>query len=377
MPDIGMITKTHQNAEARWARFGPYYAMFPVEFAFDVVRNYSNEGDYILDPFAGRGSSVYAGGVLGRHSLGIEINPVGWLYGKVKLHPAPKEDVILRLSGIYSKRNLYSRRIEKMSLFYRMCFCDEVLKFLWAVRTFLNWKTNSTDATLMAIILSSLQGKIGEGLSNQMKMTKSMGVSYSINWWKNKGLEIPPSLNPYDFLLKKIEWRYAKGIPIIAPESKIIYGDSTEVLRTLSESSQSMNVQYSLLFTSPPYCAITDYHADQWLRLWLLGGSGTPKTIKEKHKGRFNNKTEYSNLLDSIFAQSAKMMGENAVIYIRTDARQFTLDTTNEILDKYFYDYHKETNDKPVAKRTQTDVLGNKSSKKGEVDIILTRGKIS
>ena len=150
MPDIDLITRTHQTAESRWARFGPYYAMFPVEFAFDVVQNYSNKGDLILDPFAGRGSSIYAGGVLGRHSLGIEINPVGWLYGKVKLNPAPKEKVVPRLYEIYSKRNFYSRRIEKMPLFYRMCFCDEVLKFLLASRTFLNWKTNNTDSTLMA-----------------------------------------------------------------------------------------------------------------------------------------------------------------------------------------------------------------------------------
>ncbi len=114
MIDIDLVTKTHQNAESRWARFGPYYAMFPVEFAFDVVSNYSEKGDYILDPFAGRGSSIYAGAVLGRHSLGIEINPVGWLYSKVKLNPAKKEDVICRLREIYDKRNFYSRRIEKM-----------------------------------------------------------------------------------------------------------------------------------------------------------------------------------------------------------------------------------------------------------------------
>jgi len=49
------------------------------------------------------------------------------------------------------------------------------------------------------------------------------------------------------------------------------------------------------------------------------------------------------------------------------------LNTTNEILNKYFYDYRKILIDKPVQKRTQTEIIGNKSSKKGEVDIILTR----
>ena len=373
MTDINLITKTRQNAESRWARFGPYYAMFPVEFAFEVVQDYSQEWDYIIDPFAGRGSSVYAGGVQGRFSLGIEINPVGWLYGKVKLCPAPKEKVISRLYEIYSKRNYYSRRIEKMPEFYRICFCDEVLKFLLAARTFLNWKSNNTDSTLMAIILSTLQGKREEGLSNQMPMTKSLSIPYSIKWWKEKKINNPPLINPHDFLLKKIEWRYAKGLPTISAESSVIYGDSTEILKNINKSSFGDN-KYSLLFTSPPYCSITDYHIDQWLRLWLLGGTETPKSIKEKHKGRFVNKIGYSELLNNVFAKCSTMMKKKATVYIRTDARDFTLNITNNILDKYFYDYKKEILDRPVEKRTQTEIIGNRSLKKGEVDIILTRG---
>ena len=371
MLDINLITSTHQTAESRWARFGPYYAMFPVEFAFDVVEQYSNKGDFILDPFAGRGSSVYAGGVLGRHSLGIEINPVGWLYGKVKLNPAPKEKVVSRLCEIYSKRNFYSRRIEKMPLFYRMCFCDEVLKFLLASRTFLNWKTNNTDSTLMAIILSNLQGKRGEGLSNQMPMTKSLSIPYSIKWWEKMGIETPPALNPYDFILKKLEWRYAKGLPVISAKSSFIHGDCTDVLK---QGIPSQDKKISLLFTSPPYCAITDYHIDQWLRIWLLGGEKEAKIIAEKHKGRFNNKIEYKSLLENVFSQCSKQMKKRAAVYIRTDAREFTLNTTNVILDKYFHDYKKIVMDKPVEKRTQTEIVGNRSSKKGEVDIVLTRG---
>jgi DNA modification methylase len=345
--------------------------MFPVEFAFGVVQKYSNAGDHIMDPFAGRGSSVYAGGVLGRHSIGIEINPVGWLYGKVKIHPAQKEKVITRLYEIYAKSNYYSRRIETMPEFYRMCFCDDVLKFLFAARKFLNWKRNNVDSTLMAIILSTLQGKRLEGLSNQMPMTKSLSMPYSVKWWKKKRIKTPPLLDPYDFLVKKIEWRYAKGTPSISTECSVKYGDSTKLLKKFPVE----NNKYSLLFTSPPYCSISDYHIDQWLRLWMLGGNEKPEAAKEKHKGRFINKVEYINLLDSVFAQCSKMMKNKATVYIRTDVRKFTLDATKDILNKYFHDYEKVIKRKPVRKRTQTDVVGNSSLEKGEVDIILTRGK--
>ena len=321
MIEIENITKGFKTAEARWSRFGPYYAMFPVDFAFDVVNKYSKEGDYILDPFAGRSSSIYAGGVLGRHSLGIEINPVGWIYGSVKLNPADKDDVVDRLFEIYGKRNYYSRAIERMPEFYRICYCDEVLKFLLSARKNLNWESDNVDATLMSIILVYLHAKIGEGLSNQMRMTKSMGMNYSVEWWKKNNFSKPPEINPAQIILNKINWRYKKGMPKVT-ESAVVFGDSTIELGNISERAKINDIEFSLLFTSPPYYSITDYHADQWLRLWILGGSETPKFIKEKHKGRFIDKERYYNLLDEVFGLSSTIMKDNSTVYVRTDKRE-------------------------------------------------------
>lgn len=374
MTEIKDVVKGFKTAESRWARFGPYYAMFPVDFAFEVVKKYSSADDYILDPFAGRGSSIYAGGVLGRRSLGIEINPVGWLYGTVKLNPAPKEEVMDRLDEIYDKRNRHNKAIDRMPEFYRICYCDEVLKFLLSAKKRLDWKESKADATLMAIILVYLHAKIGEGLSNQMRMTKSMGMNYSIKWWKEKGLVKPPELNPAEVIRNKIKWRYKKGMPKIT-KSTVIYGDSTIELEKMAERVIQHNTKFSLLFTSPPYYSITDYYADQWLRLWMLGGSEIPKTISEKHKGRFVNKERYYSLLDNVFGLSAQIMGKKSTIYVRTDKRKFTLDTTVKILKKYFPKHEMRITNKPLKEntKTQTKLYGDQSMKPGEVDIIMKR----
>lgn len=372
--EIDKILKGFTTAEARWARFGPYYAMFPLEFAFDVVQKYSKEGDFIIDPFAGRCSSIYAGGVLGRASLGIEINPVGWLYGKVKLAPAEQESVIKRLLEIYNKRRYFSRSITRMPEFFRICYCDEVLKFLLSARKYLDWQNDNIDATLMSILLIYLHGKLGEGLSNQMRMTKSMGMSYSVRWWKEQKMDTPPEVNPYEFILNKIKWRYEKGKPSIT-ESAVIFGDSMDELPVILDRANKNNVKFSLLFTSPPYCSITDYHADQWLRLWLLGGEACPKTLKDKHKGRFVNKQEYYNLLDNVFGLCAGMMDEHSTVYVRTDKREFTFNSTLEILKKHFPLHSVEIINKPLEEdtRTQTKLFGDKSMKPGEVDIVLSK----
>jgi len=377
MIDTKKVLQGFETAEARWARFGPYYAMFPVEFAFEVVEKYSNEGDYIIDPFAGRCSSIYAGGILGRNSLGIEINPVGWLYGSVKLQPADKEDVIDRLLEIYGKRNYYNRTIERMPKFFRMCYCDEVLKFLLSARKHLKWQTNNIDATLMSILLVYLHGKIGEGFSNQMRMTKSMGMKYSVEWWKRNKMTKPPQINPCELALNKINWRYEKGKPN-TNDSAVVFGDSTSELKTITANAIKNDIKFSLLFTSPPYCHVTDYHKDQWLRLWLLGGSENPRTFKDKHKGRFVNKKDYYDLLDNVFGLCSFIMADESTVYVRTDKREFTFKSTLEILRKHFPHHSLKIIEKPLKKetRTQTKLYGDNSLKPGEVDIILKRAKM-
>jgi DNA modification methylase len=104
----------------------------------------------------------------------------------------------------------------------------------------------------------------------------------------------------------------------------LFFGDSTIELQKISDRAMQNDIKFSLLFTSPPYYSITDYHADQWLRLWMLGGQEIPKTINDKHKGRFIDKEKYYNLLDSVFGLSSTMMDEESVIYVRTDKREFT-----------------------------------------------------
>ena len=82
-PDMPDLTR-FGTAEGRWARLGPYYAMFPVEFAREVIHNLSQCGETVLDPFCGRGTAPYVAMISGRGAVGCDVNPVAWLYAAVK-----------------------------------------------------------------------------------------------------------------------------------------------------------------------------------------------------------------------------------------------------------------------------------------------------
>jgi DNA methylase len=363
-----ITTRTFGTARARWTGIGPYYAMFPAEFCDRVVQKYTSVGDAVLDPFAGRGTAVFSAASLNRRALGIELNPVGWVYGKTKLKPAGKEALLHRLDVLGHLADEHTEEASLLPRFFHRCFHKDVRRFLLSARHNLDWQRDTVDRTLMSLILVNMHGKRHDSLSNQMRQTKAMAPKYAIQWWKDRGL-YPPKVNPVAYLGKKIAWRYAKGVPKCLG-SELLLGDSSQLLAQVSSSKWS---NCALLLTSPPYFGITNYHYDQWLRLWLLGGRPNDVTVKDKYTGKFQNRNEYEELLNNVFDSAARLMRTKSTIYVRTDRRQPTYYLTVEALKSTFPKHSLTRRIMPYKTQTQTALFGHFAPKFGEIDLIMTR----
>ena len=349
--------------------------MFPAAFADAVVDRYSEPGDTVLDPFAGRGTTLYSAATTGRNAVGVEINPVGWVYSKTKLNPAPHAAVLQRAKEIGSSATLYREEARSLPVFFQKCFSKSVLQFLIGVRTLLDWRRNDVDRTLMAFILIHLHGKVTDSLSNQMRQTKAMSPQYAVRWWRERDFR-PPNLDPVEFISRKLQWRYAKGTPR-ASKSVVLLGDSAVLLTDLRSSLGRHRIApASLMLTSPPYFGITNYHYDQWIRLWLLGGPPTDRRSESqfqgKHQGKFANVSFYRDLLSTVFAHSAGLLRREAVIYVRTDRREPTLTITRDVLREVFPSHRLRRANRPALRNTQTDLFGHYDPRFGDVDFILT-----
>lgn len=361
----------YSTAAGRWAAVGPYYAMFPTSFADDVIAQFTEPGDWVLDPFAGRGTAVYSAAIAGRHGVGIELNPVGWLYGATKLGAARQESVEARLSEI--ERVTPRRLTDGAALppFFTWCFSEPVLAFLLAARSMLNWRANAVDRTLMAFILVYLHGKHDAALSNQMRQTKAMAPRYAVEWWRERGLQ-PPVLDPGAFLRNRIGWRYAHGVPAIV-QSHMFLGDCTRRVRGLSSRWSERKIRPArLLLTSPPYFQLTNYHYDQWLRLWMLGGQPDASRVHGRNRGKFEGRAAYSALLVTAFRNASAYLAPDAVIYVRTGSRSFTYETTVAALAQVFPQHRVVAEARPYVRPTQTHLFGDRKPKAGEVDLVLS-----
>jgi hypothetical protein len=353
---------------------GPYYAMFPVDFADKVVKKYTDPGDLVLDPFAGRGTAIFSAATQKRSAVGIELNPVGYVYGKTKLRPARQIQVHRRLEQVAEQAGAYCEEAARLPRFFHRCFSRSVRRFLLAARAELNWRRNRVDRTLMALLLVYLHGKEGASLSNQMRQAKAMSPQYAIRWWDERDLD-PPELDPVDFLTPRLEWRYAKGVPA-ASGGRIYLGDSLELLSRLRGPVQEgVCPRARLLFTSPPYHGVTNYFYDQWLRLWLLGGP--PHALRTGHAlgGKFDHHENYRALLHRIFTRAATLLTRDATVYVRTDTREFTLKTTAEVLREVFPAKKLRRVHRPLRRPSQTQLFGDTvkvREKTGDVDLILS-----
>jgi hypothetical protein len=96
-----------------------------------------------------------------------------------------------------------------------------------------------------------------------------------------------------------------------------------------------------------------------------------PKPSSNQWERKFESKVAYRQLLKKVFESCAKSLKRDAVIYVRTDARKFTLETTRDILTDTFPQKRMYILCRPYTKATQTALYGDKTSKPGEIDIVM------
>ena len=312
----GSPTKSmwHRNTAAgRWYSFGRYYAMFPQSFIHDAVINLTKLEETVLDPFCGRGNGPFAATVLGRDAIGIDVNPIAWLFAAAKLQPAPApEQVTVRLSEIAKACRPSDRRSH--SRFETMAWAPAVRALLKAARRELDWRNSIIDRTLMAFITLHMQDELGCGLSNVMSPTIAYSPTYAVKWWTKKGFLQPPDIEPVAVLGDKIHRRYQYGVPKQATGT-VLLGDSRQKL------PQQDPADAALLVTSPPYCGVTDYWNDHWIRLWMLGYPFCKNWTKS---ARFQNQKEYQELITRVFQESKRHLKSGAAILVRSDQRRST-----------------------------------------------------
>ena len=81
----------------------PYFTMFPLEFPLRILEARARSAELVLDPFAGRGTTLYAARQRGVRAIGIDCSPVAVAIARAKLAKVSAGEAIGLAHGILAK----------------------------------------------------------------------------------------------------------------------------------------------------------------------------------------------------------------------------------------------------------------------------------
>lgn len=292
----------------------PYYTMFPLEYPFRILKKYRTENPIVLDPFCGRGTTIFAARNLGMASWGIDTSPIAVAIAKAKL----ANTTLKRATNLIDRLLEVDPEHIPDTQFFRKAFSKSTLKEVCALREGLNSIRSDSDTSVLvrAAALGCLHGPLSKSLpdagyfSNQMPRTFATKPDYSVSFWKDKSLKAP-RVSVKRVLLRKLERIINQPIEKCGALKQIICGDSA-TYKTFAKIPRGVSV----VVTSPPYYGMRSYTQDQWLRMWFLGG---PDDIDYIWESQLSHKShdEFSISLASVWSNIRRSATDDIHMHVR------------------------------------------------------------
>ncbi len=276
-----------------------YPAKFFPELPRWLIQKYSKPGSIILDPFMGSGTSNIEAMLLGRHSVGIDVDPFAKFLTKVKTTKLnvneleESTDYLLDSLLKYDPRNINQANLPIFP--YRdNWFNPEILYELAYIKKIIIGSNYSDDIkNFHKICLSSIIRSVSNADNN---CTRTV-IRKKLN--KN----IYPSLA----LTKFAETLLLNSYRMTEFSSMVDVSVSVEI----PDDNDARSIKYpanyfDFALTSPPYANAVDYPRTHQLEMYWLGlanGSLTP--MKKEHIGTESVSVEDYKLLHKIEIEGA------------------------------------------------------------------------
>ena len=145
------------------------------------------------------------------------------------------------------------------------------------------------------------------------------------------------------------------------PFFRSLLGDAGSTLPLLNTSAD-------LILTSPPYCGVTNYQTDNWLRLWALDEG--PALVDWNSEQKFSSPIKYAAMLWQVMSATRDQSKPSAIWYIRIDARERTKTILMQTMKDLLPNHSCIEKPAPYPGKTQTALYCDPRPKPGEVDLI-------
>lgn len=236
----------------------PYVGRMTPALAHWLVKSSSKPGDVVLDPFCGIGTVSLEADLLGRKTIGIDLNPYAALIAKAKFDRRPIQEHLEFLKKVRldtSKINL-----SKVNPFVRQYFHDETLKEILALKEIL---LKEKRYFLLACLMGILHGNRPGYLSVWTGCIIPMAPRKPDNPKFNPLKDVPEYRTVMPRMAAKVKRMYMNKFP--AKTNGKMYRHDSRDLSFLENNS------VDVICCSPPYYHTLDYVGANRLRLAIMG----------------------------------------------------------------------------------------------------------
>lgn len=258
-----------------------YLAMFPPALPNYFIEQFTQPGDWVMDPFSGRGTALLEAAKCGRVPIGNDLNPLAYILSYSKVHLPFYQDIQSRID--FLKNNYVapdvSQEPEDIKMLYDL---DVTLPQLLYLKEKLD-KKDRVDIFLLGALMGIMHGPIRKdgtsaNLSISMPNTFSMSPNYVRSYIQDNRLN-KPIQDVFDCLKDKVKKIYPFNDQLTEGE---MFNENA--LHFTGEKYEKFNGKIKLIITSPPYLKVINYGKYNWIRLWLLNESsqGVDNTLKFK-----------------------------------------------------------------------------------------------
>ncbi len=247
-----------------------YRACFKPQLPKHFIERFSEPGDWVLDPFMGRGTTLIEAALMGRIPLGLDANPLCACLARPRLAPPEVSEVAKRLSEI--DFDATSKSPVDLLVFYH----PETLGEIGALRSYLikreaSGQLDALDDWIRMVALNRLTGH-SPGFFSVYTLPPNQAVSVASQEKINARLrQTPPRRFVPDLILKKtkallsdLSLEDRTRLEEVRKKAQLLTGSATDLSLIKTGSIR-------LIVTSPPFLDTVDYAADNWLRSWFAG----------------------------------------------------------------------------------------------------------
>jgi DNA modification methylase len=251
----------------------PYPAKFIPQIPSTAIAHLSHQGDVVLDPFGGSGTTALEAVRLGRRAISLDANPLAELMGRVKTarldRNAKSELKALRVLIVGHLDNLPDSHT---------AFSEEYAAFVPEIPNIDKWFSEASRGELA--LLRAAASRLPDGPRDiaQLALSRIVGSA------SFQDSETRYASRPREIAVGAVLTMYIAALDAVvrrveATSSLVRYG----VAKFITEDARNLQTDVledcsiDLVVTSPPYGNATDYHLYHRFRLFWLGHD--PKTL--------------------------------------------------------------------------------------------------